>query len=54
MKGLPRGELSGAQSERKGQRVFKTAERRAETTCFGDASSCLETMSFINFPLSLR
>jgi hypothetical protein len=45
MKGVLRGELSGAQSERKGQCVFITAERYAETTCFGDAFSCLETKS---------
>jgi hypothetical protein len=29
------------------QCVFNTAERCAETICFGDAFSCLETKSFI-------
>jgi hypothetical protein len=43
----PRGELRGAQSERKGECVFETAERHTKTTCFGGAFSCLETKGFI-------
>jgi hypothetical protein len=39
-KGLLRGELLGAKLDEKKESVFKTAERCAATTCFGDAFSC--------------
>jgi hypothetical protein len=42
VKVLLRGELLGAKLDEKKESVFKTAE----TTCFGDAFSCLETKSF--------
>jgi hypothetical protein len=42
MKGLLRDELSGAQSVK--ETLFKTAERRAVTTCFGDAFRAREAI----------
>jgi hypothetical protein len=47
MKGLLRGELLGAQSERKRYSVFETTERHTKITCFSDAFSCPETKCFI-------